>query len=453
LSNVDAVKTRKVDETQGKGAGAVAPDDLDTGFKGAHNHDFDGTIKTMAAKYRVPARLIKSVIAAESSFNPAITSGAKRSSAGAIGAMQLMPGTARELGVQNPNDPQQNIEGGTKYLASLLNRYRGDVTKAVAAYNAGPGAVNKYDGVPPFGETKIYVAKVLGAYRGTSTVDVGAIRDAGKEWAASQPQFAPRAGANRADSPWMYGVPDAEDDYVRMIDIHRDEPLAALVARLLLAMGISNKELAAELIADPKLLAALVKAAPKLVATDVKLALDVARTDPSLLAGAINTNSALSATLTKALNTVDPETAATVKDGDAVALADAVVKADPKKLSDALGSEGQKVVAAAIAMSDPTALARAIAKAQPDLAVDTIVKADPRRAFEVLKTANDELLRGIDKVNPGFGKQLERYDMNRLWHLFGRAGVLHLPSPTATSGMDTFDRNPIAARPQVNIHP
>lgn len=85
-----------------------------------------------------------------------------RSGVGAIGLMQLMPGTAAELGV-NPNDPQDNVRGGVKYLMQMLDRFGGDATKAVAAYNAGPGAVEKYGGVPPFAETQNYVQKVLGS--------------------------------------------------------------------------------------------------------------------------------------------------------------------------------------------------------------------------------------------------------------------------------------------------
>src|ERR1700691_5340567 len=123
---------------------AVGPDDL-SGFKGQNADAYDGDIREMSKKYAVPARLIKSIVSAESSFDPKITS-----PVGARGLMQLMPGTARELGVRDPTNPHENIEGGTKCLAGLPNRFNGDVTKAVAAYNAGPGNVAKYHGVPPF---------------------------------------------------------------------------------------------------------------------------------------------------------------------------------------------------------------------------------------------------------------------------------------------------------------
>ncbi|GEB76539.1 lytic transglycosylase domain-containing protein [Sporolactobacillus inulinus] len=120
------------------------------------NSDYDVIIQEMSAKYSVPAPLIRSVIDTESGGNPNATS-----SSGAMGLMQLMPGTAAELGVTNPYDPAQNIEAGTRYLSHLIKRYNGDDRLALAAYNAGSGAVQKYGGVPPFPETQTYVSKVL----------------------------------------------------------------------------------------------------------------------------------------------------------------------------------------------------------------------------------------------------------------------------------------------------
>lgn len=119
--------------------------------------ELEGLIGEMSAKYAVPDWVVRNVIRQESGGNPNATS-----PVGAQGLMQLMPGTAAGLGVTNAYDPRQNVEGGVKYLKQLMEQFGGDLTKTVAAYNAGPGAVMKYGGVPPYAETQNYVKRVLG---------------------------------------------------------------------------------------------------------------------------------------------------------------------------------------------------------------------------------------------------------------------------------------------------
>ena len=117
-------------------------------------------IDRAAALHNIPAELIRAVIWAESAGDAGAIS-----SKGAIGLMQLMPRTAGEMYVEDPVDPAQNVMGGTRYLRWLANQFNGDMVLTLAAYNAGPDAVRKYGGVPPFEETRQYVRRVLAYYR------------------------------------------------------------------------------------------------------------------------------------------------------------------------------------------------------------------------------------------------------------------------------------------------
>lgn len=131
--------------------------------------DLDAIFDEASLRYGISANLLKAVAKAESDFRPDATS-----RCGAMGIMQLMPGTARALGVSDAYDPEQNIMGGARYLKDMLDRFNGDVSLALAAYNAGANNVEKYNGIPPFNETQNYVRTVLG-YLGGGDIVAGTV--------------------------------------------------------------------------------------------------------------------------------------------------------------------------------------------------------------------------------------------------------------------------------------
>ncbi len=134
----------------GKGAGQQAKSALG---------DLDRIVHEASARHSVDPALVRAVIETESSWNPAAVS--RR---GAVGLMQLVPGTAKRLGVDDAMNPERNVDGGVRYLRTLLDRYNGNLDLALAAYNAGEGAVDRHGGIPPYRETRNYVQKVTEAY-------------------------------------------------------------------------------------------------------------------------------------------------------------------------------------------------------------------------------------------------------------------------------------------------
>lgn len=179
----------------------------------------DDIFNEAAKKYNVPVDLLKAIGKAESDFDIDAVS-----RCGAQGVMQLMPGTAAELGVKDSFDPEQNIMGGTKYIADLLKRFDGDTSLALAAYNSGANNVKKYGGIPPFEETQNYVVKVTNYMKqGVDTGDAS-VKVNTPVSAAKIGYYYPimQATQTRADySSQSLDIDDifSEQDYLKLLDI------------------------------------------------------------------------------------------------------------------------------------------------------------------------------------------------------------------------------------------
>jgi hypothetical protein len=158
--------------------------------------DLNEVVNSASGRYRLDPDLVNSVIKAESGFNVRAVS-----PKGAQGLMQLMPGTASQLGVPNAFDPQANVEGGTKYLRELLERYNFDLVKALAAYNAGPQRVEQFGGVPPYYETRAYVARIVRDFnRKKAAQEKAAASSAAKAGAAKHASTKSPTSSNAHDS-------------------------------------------------------------------------------------------------------------------------------------------------------------------------------------------------------------------------------------------------------------
>jgi soluble lytic murein transglycosylase-like protein len=159
-AETDGTFAQALSAAQQRGGTQTARTAAANGGVSGDNSDIGDMIRAAAAKYGVDPKLAMAVAKTESNLSPDAVS-----PVGAVGVMQLMPATADSLGVGNRFDPRENIDGGVRYIKEMMDTFNGDAVKAVAAYNAGPGAVQKYNGVPPYTETKNYVARVMDLYK------------------------------------------------------------------------------------------------------------------------------------------------------------------------------------------------------------------------------------------------------------------------------------------------
>lgn len=166
---------------------------LSSAFPSHPQTNLTDVVNQASGRYRLDPDLVNSVIKAESDFNPHAVS-----SKGAQGLMQLMPGTASQLGVPNAFDPQANVEGGTKYLRELLERYNFDLAKALAAYNAGPQRVEQFGGIPPYFETRAYVARVVKDFNKKKLAQQKAVAQKTRSRKSLTPTRTAKAGAPHA---------------------------------------------------------------------------------------------------------------------------------------------------------------------------------------------------------------------------------------------------------------
>jgi hypothetical protein len=167
-------------------SGRLAPSAGSATTTTASNRDLADVVNEASGRYRLDPDLVNSVIKAESGFNARAVS-----PKGARGLMQLMPGTATELGVPNAFDPQANVDGGARYLRELLEHYNFDLVKALAAYNAGPQRVERFGGVPPYRETRAYVARIVKDFNKKKLAQA----------TANQPKTVPHKGEKASTSP------------------------------------------------------------------------------------------------------------------------------------------------------------------------------------------------------------------------------------------------------------